>query len=54
MQRSSGLLNTLEEVAKSFGGQQYLASSHTLNLTKPEPVIYAGEHFRKKYDKRQK
>ena len=42
MEPGNGVFN---KVAKVFGGQENLASSTTLNLTKPEPVIYDDEYF---------
>ena len=32
-------------IANQFGGAQNLASSKTVNLTQPGPIIYEDEHF---------
>jgi len=36
-----------KDVAKSFGGEGNLATNKTLQLIKPEPVIYSDDHFTK-------
>lgn len=36
-------------VAEQFGGAQNLASSKTVNLTKPGPVIYEDERFAREH-----